>query len=73
MTDENLLSAALDDSAKDWEKVQDICSDRNRALALARMLEQNAHEGVKAAVSWAHALAELHPGLIVHLPPARHS
>ena len=73
MTDENLLSAALDDSAKDWETVQDVCADRNRAMALARMLEQNSNEEVETAVSWAHALAELHPGLIVHLPHARHS
>ena len=73
MTDEELLSAALDAGAKDWEKVQEICSDRNRAVALARMLERNADEKVEAAASWAHALAELHPGLTVNLPPVRHS
>jgi hypothetical protein len=73
MTDENLLRAALDDSAEDWEKVQDVCADRNRAMALARMLEENSNEEVEAAVSWAHALAELHPGLTVNLPHARHS
>ncbi len=66
-----MLNTALDGGGTDWDRLHEICSDRARAEALARMLEQQATDENDTAVAWAQMLAELHPGLKVTLPPAR--
>lgn len=70
MTDTELLNAALRGGEAEWEKLQEICMDRERAEVLARMLARNATQAVDAADAWAHVLEEMHPGLKVNLPPA---
>ncbi len=70
MTDEELLNGALRGDDADLEKLYEVCLDRPRAEALARMLGQTATQADESARSWAHVLEEMHPGLKVDLPPA---
>ncbi len=71
MTDKELLDEALRGGEADLEKLFEVCRDRPRADALARMLEQCATEADVAAKAWAQVLEETHPGLKVNLPPTR--
>lgn len=71
MTDEELLHTALHGGEAEWTRLHEICRDRARAEALARMLEQHASEENDAAAAWAQVLADLHPGLKVSLPRSR--
>lgn len=60
---------AVSGSESRWDELHEICTERTRADALARMLERHAHQGNEAAMAWAHVLAEIHPGLKVNLAP----
>lgn len=70
MTDEELIRAALHGGEKEWERLHEICADRKRAEALARLLEQHADVKNDAAAAWAEVLAEQHPGLKVNFRSA---
>lgn len=69
MNDEELLNVALHGGETEWQRLHDVCRDRNSAERLARMLEKNAHEGMDAAAAWVIVLQDLHADLAIQLPP----
>lgn len=69
MTDSELLAGVLRGNEADVEKLYEVCLDRARAEALARMLEQDSTRADEGAKTWAHVLEEMHPGLKVNLRP----
>lgn len=70
MTDAELLHCALQNDDNDWELLYEFCQDRSDAERLAALLALNTTQANKAAVAWASALEELHPGLRVKLRSA---
>lgn len=73
MTDDELLRMALNGDETEWTHLHERCRIRTEAERLARLLERHADAGNDAAGAWAQVLVDLHPSLVVNLPPARPS
>lgn len=74
MTDANhsstsLLQMALRGDTTEWDRLHELCLDRQTAGLLAQALEQSGAPVTDNVRSWAQALEEMHPGLKVNLPP----
>lgn len=65
----SLLQMALRGDEGEWDRLHELCQDRQTAGLLAQALEQTGAPVSDNVRSWAQVLEEMHSGLKVNLPP----